>query len=120
MKNDITLIAKNIRSNYIESEPTALDELRALDKAVKLPPRAFAYILGSIAAIIMGFGMSLIMTDFGAAFFGDISFALGILFGALGLMLAALTYPIHNAILRRRKARYSVRILALTEKIISE
>ena len=65
-KNDREFLVQKIRSQYTEKESTELDALRELDAKVKRPANVFAYVFGSISAIIMGAGMSLVMTDIGA------------------------------------------------------
>ena len=66
-KNDQDFLVQKIRTQYIEKEHTGLDELKELDTKFKRPANVFAYIFGSISAIIMGCGMSLVMTDIGGA-----------------------------------------------------
>ena len=65
-KNDKQFMAQKIRTQYMEKTPSELDALRALDSKVKRPANVFAYTFGSLSAIIMGAGMSLVMTDIGA------------------------------------------------------
>ena len=65
-KNDQQFMAQRIRTQYMEKESTELDELRELDAKVKRPANIFAYVFGSISAVVMGAGMSLVMTDIGA------------------------------------------------------
>ena len=62
-RNDQDFLVQKIRTQYTEKEHTGLDELKELDSKVKRPANVFAYIFGSISAIIMGAGMSLVMTD---------------------------------------------------------
>ena len=62
-KNDQEFLVQKIRTQYTEKEHTQLDELKAMDCKVKKPANVFAYIFGAISAIIMGCGMSLVMTD---------------------------------------------------------
>ena len=64
-KNDQQFMAQKIRTQYMEKTPSELDALRELDAKVKRPANVFAYIFGSISAIVMGAGMSLVMTDIG-------------------------------------------------------
>ena len=64
-KNDQEFLVQKIRSQYTEKESTELDALRELDAKVKRPANVFAYVFGSISTIIMGAGMSLVMTDIG-------------------------------------------------------
>ena len=65
-RNDQEFLVQKIRTQYTEKEHTQLDELKELDAKVKRPANVFAYIFGSVSAIIMGSGMSLVMTDIGA------------------------------------------------------
>ena len=65
-KNDQDFLVQKIRTQYTEKEHTQLDELKELDAKVKRPTNVFAYVFGSISAIIMGSGMSLVMTDLGS------------------------------------------------------
>lgn len=62
-KNDQDFLVQNIRTQYTEKEHMCLDELKELDTKVKRPANVFAYIFGSISAVIMGAEMSLVMTD---------------------------------------------------------
>ena len=65
-RNDQQFMAQKIRAQYMEKTPSALDALRELDARVKRPANVFAYTFGSISAVVMGAGMSLVMTDVGA------------------------------------------------------
>ena len=59
-RNDQEFLVQKIRSQYTEKESTELDALRNLDAKVKRPANVFAYVFGSISAVIMGAGMSLV------------------------------------------------------------
>ena len=119
-KNDQQFMAQKIRTQYIEKTPSELDTLRELDSKVKRPANAFAYTFGSISAIIMGSGMSLVMTDIGAKLGIGSALVPGIAIGVVGLGMALLTYPIYKSILRSRKNKYSAEILALSDKIMNK
>ena len=119
-KHDQEFLVQKIRTQYVEKEHTALDELKTLDAKVKRPANVFAYLFGSIAAIIMGSGMSLVMTDIGAMVGVPQPMIVGIVVGVIGLGLALLTYPIYKAILNRRRKKYADQILALSDSIMEE
>jgi uncharacterized Tic20 family protein len=119
-KNDQQFMAQKIRTQYMEKESTELDALRELDAKVKRPANVFAYIFGSISAIVMGAGMSLVMTDVGAAIGIASALVPGILVGVVGLGMALLTYPMYKGILNSRKKKYGAEILALSDKIINK
>ena len=52
-RNDQEFLVQKIRSQYTEKESTELDALRNLDAKVKRPANVFAYVFGSISAVIM-------------------------------------------------------------------
>ena len=118
--NDQQFMAQKIRTQYMEKTPSELDELRELDAKVKRPANIFAYVFGSISAIIMGTGMSLVMTDIGATLGIANALVPGIAIGVLGLGMALLTYPIYKGILNSRKNKYGAEILALSDKIMNK
>ncbi len=119
-KNDQQFIAQKIRTQYTEKEATELDALRQLDAKVKRPANVFAYVFGSISAVIMGCGMSLIMTDIADEIgFGGDPMSTGITVGVIGLIMVLLNYPIYKGILSSRKKKYAEQILKLSEKIMN-
>lgn len=89
-------IIQKIRTQYTEKENTQLDALKELDKKVKRPANVFAYIFGSISAIIMGSSMSLVMTDVGTIIGITNPMFPGIIIGIAGMILALLNYPIYK------------------------
>jgi len=112
-------MAQKIRAQYMEKTPSELDALRELDAKVKRPANVFAYVFGSISAIIMGAGMSLVMTTIGATIGIPDAMIPGIVIGVLGLGMALLTYPIYKGILNSRKKKYGAEILALSDKLMN-
>lgn len=119
-KNDQQFIAQKIRTQYMEKEEksTDLDKLKALDSKVKRPANIFGYIFGTISALIMGSGMSLVMTDIGEKLgLGDMMVP-GIVIGVVGMIMALVNYPIYKKLLGTRRQKYSKEIIELSEKII--
>ena len=104
----------------MEKEHSELDELRELDRKVKRPANVFSDIFGSISAIIMGAGMSLVMTDIGATLGIASAIVPGIVIGTFGLGMALLTYPLYKGILTSRKKKYGAEILELSDKILNK
>ena len=104
-RNDQQFIAQKIRTQYMEQQSSALDDLRALDAQVKKPANVFAYVFGSISAIIMGAGMSLVKTDIGAVLGLADAMLPGIVIGIVGMILAIVNYPIYKRILASRKEK---------------
>lgn len=119
-KNDQQFMAQKIRTQYMEKESTELDALRDLDSKVKRPANVFAYTFGSISAVVMGAGMSLVMTDIGTIIGITSAMVPGIAIGVVGLGMALLTYPMYKSILESRKKKYGAQILELSEKIMNK
>ena len=119
-KNDQQFMAQKIRTQYMEKQSTELDALRELDAKVKRPANVFAYVFGSISAIIMGAGMSLVMTDIGATLGMESTMVPGIVIGIVGMIMALLNYPMYKGILGSRKKKYGSEILKLSDKIMNK
>ena len=117
-KNDQEFLVQKIRTQYTEKEHTGLDELKELDTRVKRPANVFAYILGSISAIIMGAGMSLVMTDIAETVGIQNPMLYGIVIGIIGMFMAIINYPIYKGILGRRRKKYADKIIELSDKIM--
>ena len=110
-------LVNKIKSEYTEKTSTEFDALVSLDRKIKLPPFIQAYTCGVVGTLILGFGMSLIMTDIGAIFGTNSSFTLGIIVGILGLAVCGINYPIYKKFLDMRKKKYSQEILRLADKL---
>ena len=117
-RNDQDFLVQKIRTQYTEKEHTGLDELKELDAKVKRPANVFAYIFGSISAIIMGAGMSLVMTDIAETVGIQNPMLYGIIIGIVGLFMAIINYPIYKSILGCRRKKYADKIIELSDKIM--
>lgn len=118
--NDQEYLVQKIRTQYTEKQFTALDELKALDRKVKKPANVFAYTFGTVAALIMGAGMSLIMTDIAATIGLSGPMIPGLVLGVLGMGMAIATYPIYQRMLAHRRKIYAKQIIALSDAIMNE
>lgn len=112
--------ALNIRKEYLPRQETELETLKALHAKVKKPANVFAYTYGSVSAVIMGAGMSLVMTEIGAILGMTGTMIPGIAIGVVGMAMALSTYPIYKKILKNRKEKYASEILALSENILKQ
>lgn len=111
------IAAQKIRAQYEKQAPSPLEQLKALDAKVKRPAKCFAYVLGTLAALVIGSGMSLVMTDVGATLGLTNCMGLGIVIGVAGLALACMNYPLYRGILKARQKRYASRIIALSDAV---
>ncbi len=119
-KNDKEFLVQKIRTEYTEKKNTQLDELKKLDLKVKKPANVFAYVFGSISAIIMGSGMSLVMTDIGKTIGVTEPMIPGIIIGIVGMLMAIINYPVFKKFLASRRKKYAKEIIALSDNIMKE
>lgn len=113
---------KQIRDKY--TKPTEVEDkmarLRRLDASVTNTAQAVALVFGVMGALILGFGMSLCMTDFGKILGSHSDFAMfiGIVVGVVGGVLASLAYPIYNAIVKAKRKQLAPEIIRLTDELM--
>ncbi|MBQ7896120.1 MAG: dihydropteridine reductase [Oscillospiraceae bacterium] len=117
-KNDKEYLVQKIRTQYTEKEHDQLDALRELDAKVKRPAKVFAYVFGSVSAIVMGSGMSLVMTEIGSYIGMSSTMVPGIVIGIIGMLMALVNYPIYKRVLNSRKNKYAQQVMELSDKIM--
>ena len=115
MENKDKKYIEKLVKNYQGTEVNKLEELKALDKQVKLPITVFAYVFGSVCSLLLGFGMCLAMEVILPGFMW-----LGIIIGLVGIGLCVLNYFIYKKVLASRKNAYADKILDLSNEILNE
>lgn len=112
---------EDIRKKYLPQEENKLERLRRLHRSAERKAQAWAIGLGTVGALILGTGMSLVMTDLGKALAlpETASIAVGVAVGLVGLVLVALAYPVYNRILRKNRERIAPEILRLTDELLN-
>ena len=108
---------QSIRQKYVPKEESKMDKLRTLDASVTHKATMVSIIMGVIGAMILGCGMSLIMSDFGKAL-GAAAFPVGIVAGALGIALVALAYPVYHRTLKTEREKVAPQIMQLTDELM--
>lgn len=113
---EINVINK-IRADYIQKEKqvSKLEQLKTLNKKAKRPAQVFAYVFGSLATLVMGLGMCLVMPE---VISGMMTW--GIIIGVIGMFLMAINYPTYKGILKLRMKKYSKRIIELSDELLNE
>ena len=111
---------KRIRQKYQSQEEDSMTRLRKLDASATSKATVIALVLGIVGALILGMGMSLIMTDFAVllGMTGMTNIIVGIITGVLGVILAALAYPVYSKVLKRERERIAPEILRLTDELM--
>lgn len=110
---------ENIRKKYMPVEESKMDRLRALDAGVNRKATMLSIIIGVIGTMIMGIGMSLVMSDFGAVL-GNAGFYAGIIIGAVGIAVLACAYPVYNRTLKKERKKIAPQILNLTDELMKK
>ena len=120
MTNREETLIKGIRARYEAKETTKLDELKALDKRVNNPAHVFAYVFGTVGALILGVGMCLAMQIIGGlVMFGmSVDMVAGVVIGLVGIAMVSTNYFIHTALLEKRRRKYAEQIIALSNTIL--
>lgn len=108
---------EEIRKAYLPKEEDKMAELRKLHAIPTQKAQAASLAVGIIGALLLGTGMSLCMTELGAAL-GIFAMVLGIAVGLVGLAMAAVAYPIYNRILKKEREKIAPEILGLTEELL--
>ena len=111
-KNEQDFLVQKIRTQYTEKEHTELDALKELDSKVKRPANIFAYIFGSISALIMGIGMSCCLVLKG------IWLIPGTIIGISGIVFVILAYPLYNRKIKKERERSAPEIIRLTDELM--
>ena len=114
-----------IRKKYTPTEPEDVDNitlLRNIDSEVTRKATVRALTTGVIGALLMGTGMSLLMTDLSSTMGLDswIALLIGIVLGMVGLIIMCVTYPLYNHILERERARVSDEVIRLSDELLGE
>ena len=111
---------EEIRKKYLPCEEDKMEQLRKLHNGPAKMARLRSITLGITGALIMGTGMSFVMTDLSQILgaFSSSALLLGIVTGMIGLILVALAYPVYNHVLKRERARIAPQILQLTGELL--
>lgn len=107
----------HIRKKYLPKEEDKMEQLRTLHYSATKKAKAASIAIGVIGALILGTGMSLIMTELGAVL-GELAMVFGVPVGLTGLVLVALAYPVYNRVLKKERERIAPEILRLSEELL--
>ena len=106
-----------IRKKYLPKEEDKMEQLRRLHAIPTQKAQAAALSAGVVGTLIMGTGMSLVMTEIGDLL-GSLAIVAGITVGIVGIVLAALAYPIYNRVLKKQRQKIAPEILRLSEELL--
>lgn len=120
---------KKIRETYTSgsgaefsghTEADKLARIKKLDADVSRRAMAVSLTVGIICTLIMGFGMSLIMTDLKEilGLQSNTSLTIGIGTGFVGMIGVVAAYPLYQRILRKKRQKIAPEILRLCEELM--
>ena len=113
---------KAIRKKYAAPEQTEdkMTQLRRLDAGVTQKATSVSLIFGVIGTLILGFGMSLAMTDIGSiiGLAEGMAMLVGIPLGIVGIVLISVAYPIYNRIIKKEREKIAPEIIRLTNELM--
>lgn len=111
---------KRIRNNYVApaAREDKMTQLRRLDAGVYSKATAASLVVGILGALILGLGMSLVMTELGQGLGVVLSVILGVGAGIVGMILVCLAYPVYNRTLRKEREKIAPEILRLTDELM--
>ena len=108
---------EEIRKTYLPKEEDKIEQLRRLHNLPTQKAQVTSLAIGVIGALILGTGMSLCMTELGAAL-GNLAMIMGVIIGLAGITLVALAYPIYNRTLKKERERIAPEILRMTDELL--
>ena len=106
-----------IRKKYLPKEEDKMEQLRKLHYSATQKAQAASIAIGVIGALILGSGMSLCMTELGAAL-GRLAMMLGIAVGLVGMVPVALAYPIYKKVLKKEREKIAAEVLRLSDELL--
>ena len=113
---------EKIRNKYAPDtkKEDSVARIRRLDAKVVGTAQAYSLVFGVIGTLILGFGMSLCMTELASmlGLSGVMAMVIGISLGFVGGILASLAYPVYNFIIKRKRAKIAPEIIRLSDEVL--
>ena len=109
---------QNIRKKYLAPEEDKMEQLRKLHHSVTQKAQAWALALGVMGALVMGSGMSLVMTSIGETLGLSNALIPGIVIGIIGMIPVGFAYPTYQRVLKKERQRIAPEILRLSDELM--
>ena len=109
-----------ILQKYQVQEEDGISKLRKLDEKVSQKAVTVSLVIGIIGALIMGTGMSFVMSDLSVVLgiSAGSGMFVGIIAGLLGIILVALAYPVYSKVLKKEREKAAPEIIRLAEGLM--
>lgn len=111
---------KNIRKKYTAPEESKIEQLRRLDAGVTNKASVISIAAGILGALILGFGMSLTISDLGKilGLSQYTAMLIGIATGIAGIVILCFAYPLYNYIIKKEREKIAPEIIRLTDELM--
>ncbi len=111
---------KRIRQKYQMQEEEGISRLRRLDEEVTGKATAIALSIGIAGVLIMGTGMSLILSELSTLLgLAELTgMVVGIITGVLGIVMVVLAYPVYNKVIKEEREKIAPEILRLSAELM--
>ena len=111
---------KKIRDKYVQKEESKFERLVRLDKKVTEKATVVSLILGIVGILVLGFGMSLCMSNLSSILGSneDKAIIIGVIIGVFGGIIAGIAYPVYRFVEKNEKERLAPEIIRLTDELM--
>ena len=111
---------KRIREKYVSREEDKMERLRRLDHSVAQRAQTVGLVFGIVGVLILGLGMSLVMSEFGEILgqYRSLALPLGVAVGLVGGILISLAYPMYNLTVKSTRKKIAPEIIKLTDELM--
>lgn len=106
-----------IRKKYVTPEEDKMKQLRSLDAKATSTATSLSIAIGVLGTLVLGLGMSLIMSDFGNIL-GTLALPVGIIAGIIGMIILGYAYPLYTKTLKKERAKIAPEIIRLTDELM--
>ena len=116
-QKEIDTIRKKYIADTNNNEVNKLEQLRRLDYGVTKKANIISLSVGILSVLVMGSGMSLVMTDLGEKIGIAGTSLIGVLIGIVGMIGVILAYPLYRRIIEKERKKIAPQILKLTDEL---
>ena len=111
---------RKIRQKYQPQEEDKMTTLRKMDAKVTQKAVTISLVLGILGTLIMGTGMSLVLTNLGimVGLNEMVSMIVGVITGVIGIVMMVFAYPVYNKTIKKEREKIAPEILRLTEELM--
>lgn len=111
---------RKIRQKYQPQEEDKMVQLRRMDASVTKKASVVSILFGTLGTLVLGTGMSVIMTEFGdiLGVSETVRLVFGIILGSAGLVILGLACPLYYHMVKKEREKIAPEILKLTEELM--